>query len=83
MKTEYNNDIAYDGEGDLSFLHATVWRSLLHGGWKCEVLTEMRDGSRAEAYTYGEMAPLTYKMANEIATRFVAGRKIPTRLEWR
>lgn len=82
MKTEYLNDIAYDGEGDLSFLHATVWRSP-HGGWKCEVLEESQDRSRAEAYTYGETLPLTVKMAREIATRFVAGKKIPKRLEWR
>ena len=33
--------------------------------------------------TYGQTAPLTSKMALEIAQRFVAGKKIPKRLEWR
>lgn len=33
--------------------------------------------------TYGQRAPLTRKMALEIAQRFVDGKKIPKRLEWR
>jgi hypothetical protein len=32
---------------------------------------------------YGQTAPLTRAMALEIAQRFVDGRKIPKRLEWR
>ena len=44
---------------------------------------ESSDRSRAEAYTYGDTLPLTHKMATEIARRFVTGKKIPKRLEWR
>jgi hypothetical protein len=71
----------YDGLGKHSMLHATVWRR--PQSWAVEVLTEMDDGSRAEAYTFGDTYPLTQKMAREIAERFVTGRKIPKRLEWR
>jgi hypothetical protein len=74
--------LEYDGDGDLIRLHATIY-GVPPRGWRCEVLEESGDGSRAEAYTYGETAGLTLKMAKEIASRFVAGRKIPKRLEWR
>ena len=81
-KTEGQGELHFDGAGDLSHLHATVYKTP-HGGWKCEVLEESLDRSRAEAYTYGETMPLTVKMAKEIASRFVSGRKIPKRLDWR
>lgn len=74
--------LEYDGSGDLCRLHATVYLGP-QGGWRCEVLEESGDCSRAEAYTYGDTMPLTLKMAKDIAVRFVAGRKIPKRLEWR
>jgi hypothetical protein len=75
----------YDGQGDFSALHATVFQCADNGKryWKCEVLEESSDGSRAEAYTFGDTLPLTHKMATEIARRFVTGKKIPKRLEWR
>ena len=74
----------YDGVGEFRALHATVFQHATNGKryWKVEVLEEI-PGDRAEAYTYGDTMPLTLKMAKEIAGRFVAGRKIPKRLEWR
>jgi hypothetical protein len=74
--------LEYNGDGDLIRLHATMY-CVPPRGWRCEVLEEAADRSRAEAYTYGETAGLTLKMAQEIASRFVTGRKIPKRLEWR
>jgi hypothetical protein len=74
--------LEYDGDGDLIRLHATIY-CVPPRGWRCEVLEEAADRSRAEAYTYGETFGLTLKMAQEIAGRFVTGRKIPKRLEWR
>jgi hypothetical protein len=74
--------LEYDGDGALIRLHATIY-CVPPRGWRCEVLEEAADRSRAEAYTYGETFGLTLKMAQEIASRFVAGRKIPKRLEWR
>ena len=76
----------FDGVGAKECLHATVFQTPCNDGgraWKCAVLEESQDPSRAEAYTYGDTLPLTYKMAKEIAVRFVAGKKIPKRLEWR
>lgn len=75
----------WDGVGDHGRLHATAFQSATGGKryWKVEVLEEPMDGSVGDAYTYGESAPLTYKMAKEIAERFVTGKKIPKRLEWR
>lgn len=81
MANEGRGELAYDGTGDMSHLHATVYRLL--NGWRCEVLEENADRSRAEAYTYGETMPLTVKMAKEIALRFVTGKQIPKRLERR
>lgn len=74
----------YDGIGEHSSLHATVFQYPDNGKryWKAEILTEM-PGDRAEAYAFGDTLPLTLKMAQEIAERFVTGRKIPKRLEWR
>jgi hypothetical protein len=75
----------YDGQGEFRALHATVFQYADDGKryWKVEVLEESSDRSRAEAYTYGDTLPLTHKMATEIARRFVTGKKIPKRLEWR
>jgi hypothetical protein len=75
----------YDGQGEFRALHATVFQCASDGKryWKVEVLEESSDRSRAEAYTYGDTLPLTHKMATEIARRFVTGKKIPKRLEWR
>jgi hypothetical protein len=72
----------YDGLGQHSKLHATIFRRPPKR-WAVEILAEMDDGSRAEAYTFGDTLPLTKKMAREIAERFVTGKKIPKRLEWR
>lgn len=73
-----------DGIGDYRNLHATIFQTPHNGkrAWKVEVLEEL-EGDRAEAYTYGDNLPLTFKMAKEIAARFVTGKKIPKRLEWR
>ena len=74
----------YDGVGEHSSSHATVFQSASNGRrhWKVEILAEI-DGDRAETYTFGDFRPLTLKMAKEIAERFVTGRKIPKRLDWR
>ena len=74
----------YDGVGEFSSLHATAYQFATNGTryWKVEVLEEI-PGDKAEAYVYGETLPLTRKMAADIAERFVTGRKIPKRLEWR
>lgn len=74
----------YDGTGEHSRLHAHVFPVPCDGRrtWRVEVLEETA-GERAESYTYGDTLPLTLKMAKEIAVRFVSGRKIPKRLEWR
>lgn len=75
---------SYDGVGEYRTLHATVIQTPHNGrrAWKVEVLEELA-GDKAEAYTYGDTMPLTFKMAQEIAERFVAGKNIPKRLEWR
>lgn len=75
----------YDGIGELSSLHATAYQVPTNEGkraWHVEVLEEI-PGDKAEAYVYGQTLPLTRKMAVEIAERFVTGKKIPKRLEWR
>jgi hypothetical protein len=38
---------------------------------------------RAMEYTYGNIAPLGKRMAESAAERWVNGRKIPIKLEWR
>jgi hypothetical protein len=53
-----------------------------HGGGLRVCCEHVVDGDAYEC-TYGYNAPLTRKMAEEIAARFVAGKKIPKRLEWR
>lgn len=75
----------FDGAGDKDRLHATVFQTSDNGKrcWKVAVLEENEDRTEAVEYTYGETLPLTYKMAKEIAVRFICGRKIPKRLEWR
>ena len=75
----------YDGIGEFSSLHATAYQvptNECKRAWLVEVLEEI-PGDKAEAYLYGETLPLTRKMAEDIAERFVTGKKIPKRLEWR
>lgn len=76
---ELNNEIVYESDDGLR--RAVVCR-LLAG---LIVLCEDNLNSKSEYMEcrYGESGSLTSKMAEEIATRFVAGRKIPKRLEWR
>jgi hypothetical protein len=38
---------------------------------------------RAVEYTYGDIDPLGKRMAEDAAERWVTGRKIPSKLEWR
>lgn len=74
----------FDGTGQHATLHATVFQ-VPHNGrraWAVEVMEDVV-GERAEDHTYGRTCPLTFRMAREIARRFVTGRKIPKRLEWR
>jgi len=75
---------SYDGVGEHRGLHAIIIQKPRNGKrlWRVEVMYEVTGGP-AEAYTYGDNLPLTFKMAEEIAERFVAGKKIPKRLEWR
>jgi len=75
----------YDGIGELSSLHATAYQVPTNEGkraWLVSVIEEIPDDKAVE-YVYGETLPLTRKMAVEIAERFVTGKKIPKRLEWR
>jgi len=74
----------YDGVGEHSALHAMIIQKYYNGKrlWRVEVMCEVT-GDQAEAYTYGDNLPLTFRMATEIAERFVTGKKIPRRLEWR
>ena len=73
-----------DGTGEYRARHATAYQYSTNGRrmWKVDVL-ERDDGGGFDLYTYGHNLPLTRKMAEEIASRFVAGKKIPKRLEWR
>lgn len=74
----------YDGTGEHSQLHATAFQCSEGGKryWKVEIMAEIDDGV-AESYTFGDNKPLTLRMAKEIGMRFVTGKKIPKRLEWR
>lgn len=74
----------YDGIGDHSQLHATAFQYSEDGKryWKVGIMAEIDEGV-PESYTFGDNKPLTLRMAKEIATRFVTGRKIPKTLEWR
>jgi hypothetical protein len=73
----------YDGAGDLSHLHATIYaHDTWLGRWLVDCVID-HTPERGESWTYGETLPLTRKMAEEIATKWVAGRKVPRHLEWR
>jgi hypothetical protein len=74
----------YDGTGEHRARHATAYQYSSNGRrmWKVDVL-ERCEGGGFDLYTYGHTLPLTRKMAEEIAKRFVTGKKIPKRLEWR
>jgi hypothetical protein len=77
--------LRYDGIGELSSLHATAYQVPTNEGkraWLVSVIEEFF-GDKAVEYVYGETLPLTRKMAVEVAERFVTGKKIPKRLEWR
>jgi hypothetical protein len=69
------NETVYESDDGLR-------RAVICGG---KVYCEDNPSSRydRDETTYGEAAPLTRKMALEIAQRFVDGKKIPKRLEWR
>jgi hypothetical protein len=73
------NEIIYESDDMLS--RAVICR--ISAGLR--VLCEHNPHSKSEyqEVTYGETAPLTVKMAKEIARRFVDGKKIPKRLSWR
>jgi len=74
----------WEGIGKHRGRHALVIQTPHNGerAWLAEVREDVH-GGMPEAYTYGRNMPLTFRMAKEIATRFVAGRTIPKRLEWR
>jgi hypothetical protein len=76
--------LQYDGIGPHRARHAIAYQTSCNGRrmWKVDVL-ERAEGGGFDLYTYGHDMPLTQKMAREIAERFVTGRKIPKRLEWR
>jgi hypothetical protein len=73
------NETIYESDDTLA--RAVICRF----GSGLRVLCEHNPDSKSEYMyvTYGETSPLTHKMAVEIAKRFVTGRKIPKRLEWR
>lgn len=73
------NETIYESEDLLA--RAVICRI----GAGLRVLCEHNPNSKSEyqEVTYGATAPLTRKMAAEIAQRFVTGKKIPKRLEWR
>lgn len=74
----------YDGIGAHQYRHATAYQTSRNGKrlWLVDVLEDTVHGD-GDVYTYGQCLPLTRKMAVEIATRFVTGKTIPKRLEWR
>ena len=78
----------YDGEGEHANLHATISRLTVaridrdKSGFLLQCVEEYPDG-RAVEYTYGEIDPLGKRMAEDAAERWVTGRKIPSKLEWR
>jgi hypothetical protein len=63
---------------------AVLYRAA-HGQSGFRVCCEENPNSKFDydVITYGDTAPLTRKMADEIADRFCNGKKIPKRLEWR
>jgi hypothetical protein len=65
--------------------HAIAYQTPYNDGqrrWLVDVLEKTSDGG-FDLYTYGHNMPLTCKMAEEIVFRFVGGKQIPKRLEWR
>jgi hypothetical protein len=77
--SQEKNETIYESDDTLA--RAVICRV----GSGLRVLCEHNPDSKSEYMyvTYGETSPLTHKMAVEIAKRFVTGRKIPKRLEWR
>jgi hypothetical protein len=78
----------YDGEGGHAHLHATVSRLTVSrfdrdkSGFLLRCVEVYPDG-RAVEYTYGNIDPLGKRMAESAAERWVNGRKIPNKLDWR
>ena len=78
----------YDGEGEHAHLHATISRRTVSridrdkSGFLLQCVDEYPD-ARAVEYTYGDIDPLGKRMAEDAAERWVTGRKIPSKLEWR
>ena len=78
----------YDGEGEHAHLHATISRRTVSridrdkSGFLLQCVEEYPD-DRAVEYTYGDIDPLGKRMAEDAAERWVTGRKIPSKLEWR
>lgn len=80
--------IFYDGDGDNANLHAciiprTVMR--LEGekhGFAVHLTEEKGDG-RAIQWSYGDIDPLTQRMAADLSERWVTGRKVPRKYERR
>jgi len=83
MSTSYTtlNETIYESDDGLR--RAVIYRK--HTGQGYAVHCEDNPSSRfdRDGVIYGYTAPLTRKMALEIAQRFVDGKKIPKRLEWR
>lgn len=73
----------YEGIGEHQFLYATAYQTPCNGRRMWLVATRDSRDEMGIEYTYGETMPLTRKMAEEVALRFVQGKKIPKRLEWR
>lgn len=79
----FSNRRDYDGIGDYSNLHATVYpHHSAHDRYCVECIADISD-SRGESWTYGETMPLTFRMAHEIAGLWCNGRKVPRKYEWR
>jgi hypothetical protein len=72
-----------DGLGEYAHLHARIYpHDAWLGRWLVDCIID-HTPERGEGWTYGETMPLTRRMANAIAAKWVAGRKIPKDLEWR
>jgi hypothetical protein len=79
---------SYDGVGEYAHLHAdiepvTVARATSDkSGFVLRCIREV-SADRAVEYVYGEIDPLTRKMAENAAERWITGKAIPRTIEMR
>jgi hypothetical protein len=87
-KKKWRKKVFYDGVGPLKNRHATVYKGTAFvmgvekSGYMVDCLVEFDDGTACST-VYGEVMPLTEKMADDVARRFIEILTIPRRLNWR